>query len=126
MSLKDAQKALAMIQRAKAKGRAVDVSITREGTGGEFDIETGLITGGTPAQTFSGLGVRMDYRQADIDGTRIQQGDQILYVPAQGFTRPVPDEQITAGDTIYNVQSVGVLAPGTVDVLYTVQIRGVA
>ncbi len=126
MSLKDAQKALAMIQRAKAKGRAVDVSIYRAGTGGQYDIETGLITGGTPAQTHSGIGVRISYRQADIDGTRIQQGDQLLYVPAQGFVRPAVGEQITAGGTIYNVESVGVLAPGTVDVLYTVQIRGVA
>lgn len=125
MSLKDAQKALSMIQRAKAKGRAVDVSIARAGSGGTYDIETGLITGGTPAKTFYGIGVRMDYRQADIDGTRIQQGDQILYVPAQGFTKPVPGEQITAGGTTYNVESVGVLAPGTVDVLYTVQVRGV-
>lgn len=124
MSLKDAKKALAMIQRAKSNGRAVPVSITRAGSGGAFDIETGLMTGGA-SQTFSGIGVRMGYQQSDIDGTRIQQGDQILYVPGQGFTKPVPGEQITAGGTAYNVESVGVLAPGAVDVLYTVQVRGV-
>lgn len=124
MSAQDAAKALAMIQRAKAKGRASTVSLTRNGTPGTYNPETGAVEGGSGPVTHSSVGVKIGYSQSDIDGTLIKQGDQQLYVPASGFIRPVTDEQITVGGSTYAVQSVEVIAPGDVDVLYILQIRG--
>lgn len=125
MSQQDAQRALSMIQRAKAKGRASDVSLTRPGTPGTYNPETGKVEGATEPKDHKSIGVKIGYDQRDIDGTAIQQGDQKLYVPAQGFIRPVSGEQITVGADVYNIVSVEVLAPGDTDILYTIQIRGV-
>ena len=125
MSLLDAQKALAMIERARAKGRASEVTLTRPGTPGEYNPETGEVEGGSEPKIHIASGVKIGYEQSDIDGTLIQQGDQQLYVPALGFVRPVTNEQITVGGTNYTVVGVEVLAPGDTDILYTIQIRGV-
>lgn len=128
MSLQDAQKALAMIQRAKARGRASEVQITRtvEGVPGTYNPETGEFDGGTEpaATTYTASGVKIGYAQSDIDGTLIQRGDQQIYVPALGFVRPVTNEQITVGTTVGTVIGVEVLAPGDTDILYIIQVRG--
>lgn len=122
--MNDAQKALAMIERARAMGRAVVVSISRPGTEGEYNIETGLIEGGSDPVTYTAFGVKIGYEQADIDGTMIQRGDQRVYVPASGFTRPDTNEQITVGGKVCIVAGVEVVAPGDIEVLYVVQVRG--
>jgi len=125
VSAHDAQRALAMIQRAKAKGRASDVLLTRAGTPGGYDPETGTVEPGTPDETYRSIGAKFGYEQSDIDGTLIKQGDQQLYVPAKGFVRPESDERITVGDETYVIKTVEVVAPGDVDILYIIQIRGV-
>jgi len=126
MSQADAQKALAMIERAKAKGRASEVKITRVTQGTPtFNEETGEFESTTTTQVHTSIGVKIGYEQSDIDGTLIKQGDQQLYVPALGFTRPTSNEQIQVGSTTYTAVSVEVLAPGDTDILYIVQLRGV-
>lgn len=125
MSAKAAAAALAMIQRAKAKGNASAVSLTRDGTPGVYNPETGTVEGGSGPVTHSSVGVKVGYNQRDIDGTLIKQGDQQLYVPARGFVRPVTDEQVAVGTAAFTVKAVEVVAPGDVDVLYILQIRGV-
>lgn len=125
MSQQAANRALAMIQRAKAKGNASDVSLTRPGTPGEYDPGTGTVTPGTEPATYTSIGVKVGYEQGDIDNTLIKQGDQQLYVPAKGFIRPMSGERLTVGTEAYTVQSIEVVAPGDTDVLYVVQIRGV-
>jgi len=128
MSLQDAQKALAMIERARAKGRASEVKITRAvaGTPSTYNPETGEYEGGTEPSdtTYTASGVKIGYEQKDVDGTLIQRGDQQVYVPALGFIRPVTNEQITVGTTVCAVIGVEVVAPGDTDVLYIIQIRG--
>lgn len=128
MSQLDAQKALAMIERAKAKGRASEVRLTRtveSDDPGDYNPETGEWEGGTTTQTYTAPGVKIGYEQSDIDGTLIRQGDQQLYVPALGFVRPVTNEQITVGESVYTVAGAEVLGPGDTDILYILQIRGV-
>lgn len=129
MSLLDAQKALAMIERAKSKGRASEIKITRSvaGTPGIYNPETGEIEGGTEptTTTYAAPGVKIGYEQRDVDGTLIQRGDQQLYVPALGFVRPATNEQIAVGNATCTVAGVEVLAPGDTDILYIIQIRGV-
>lgn len=128
MSIQDAQKALAMIERARAKGRASEVKITRTvaGTPGTYNPETGGFEGGAEPSTttYTASGVKIGYEQSDVDGTLIQRGDQQLYVPALGFVRPATNEQITVGEVVHTVVGVEVLAPGDTDILYTIQIRG--
>lgn len=125
MSTRDAQRALAMIQRAKAKGRASDVSLTRPGLPGGYNPETGTVEPGTGPTTYASIGVKVGYEQSDIDGTLIKQGDQKLYVPAKGFVRPESDERIMVGAETYAIKAVEVVAPGDMDILYLIQIRGV-
>lgn len=129
MSIQDAQKALDMIERARAKGRASEVKITRSVAGGPgtYNPETGEYEGGTEPSitTYAASGVKIGYEQSDVDGTLIQRGDQQLYVPALGFVRPVTNEQITVGTTVCIAIGVEVLAPGDADILYIIQIRGV-
>lgn len=129
MSLQDAQKALAMIERARAKGRASEVKITRSvaGSPGIYNPETGEVEGGTEpsAKTYTASGVKIGYEQSDVDGTLIQRGDQQLYVPALGFVRPATNEQITVNGKVCTVVGVEVVAPGDTDILYIIQSRGV-
>lgn len=126
MSLQDAQKALAMIERAKAKGRASAVSVTIPGTPGTYNPVTGGYDGGSEPVTHIAPGVKIGYEQTDIDGTLIQRGDQRLYVPALGFVRPATNDRITVGADVFTVVGVEVLAPGDTDILYIIQIRGVS
>lgn len=128
MSLQDAQKALAMIERARKKGRASEVKITRSvaGSPGIYNPDTGEYEGGTEPSTdvYTAPGVKIGYEQSDVDGTLIQRGDQQLYVPALNFVRPVTNEQITVGTTVCAAIGVEVLAPGDTDILYIIQVRG--
>jgi hypothetical protein len=78
-------------------------------TQGEYDPGTG---GSTPTvEVFDGSGFRENYKQSDIDGTRIKQGDfKILISPVllDGSNMPQPKSLDTIafdGDT-YTIQSV--------------------
>ena len=128
MSIQDAQKALAMIERARKQGRASEVKITRStpGSPGGYNPDTGEFEGGAAPSTVTHTapGVKIGYEQTDIDGTLIKQGDQRLYVPALGFVRPTTNEQITVGTAVCTAVGVEVLAPGDEDVLYVIQARG--
>jgi hypothetical protein len=125
MSARDAQRALAMIERARAKGRASECKIVRPGAPGEYNPETGQVEGGSDPVTHTAHGVKDGYAQRDIDGTIVRQGDQRVYIPALGFIRPLTTEKLNVDGKDYSIVSVSVIAPGAVDVLYIVQIRGV-
>ena len=89
-------------------GKGLELSLIRVTTG-EYDPETGS----TPVTTaqFDGSGFRENYRQQDIDGSRIKQGDvKILISPLllDGADTPQPisqDKILFDGDT-YTVQNV--------------------
>lgn len=120
----DAQKALAMINRAKMRGRASVVTLTRPGSEGEYNPRTGEYEGGSDPVTYTTYGVKIGYEQTDIDGTLVQRGDQQVYVPALNFTRPATNDQINVGGVTVTALSVEVVAPGDTDVLYVIQARG--
>jgi len=89
-------------------GKGLELSLVRITTG-EYDPETGT----TPVTTtqYDGSGFRENYRQQDIDGSRIKQGDvKILISPLllDGTDTPQPisqDKILFDGDT-YTVQNV--------------------
>lgn len=124
MSQAHAKRALAAIQRAHSRGLASVVMLERSGKRGEYDPSAGTTKPDEPPQAFEGVGLKDDYRQSDIDGTLIKQGDQKLYVAAEGFTRPASNERIRVGQAVYLVESVSIVAPGDTDILYVLQIRG--
>lgn len=103
MSLLDAQKALAMIQRAKAKGRAADLTFTRM-VGTDYDPETG--TTGTPVN-FNGIAVILQASQGTVqafdvrfeNGTLIESRLRALIIAAHGMTyEPAPGDKVTFPD----------------------------
>ena len=89
-------------------GKGLELSLLRVTTG-EYDPDTGT----TPVTTvqYDGSGFRENYRQQDIDGSRIKQGDvKILISPLllDGTDTPKPisqDKILFDGDT-YTVQNV--------------------
>lgn len=104
MSLKDAQKALAMVQRAKKRGRAAELTFSRT-EGDEYDIETGLT--GTPV-TFTGLAVVLPASQGTVqafdnrfeNGTLIESTLRAVLIAAHGMTHePRPGDQVTFPDS---------------------------
>lgn len=95
-----------------------------------YDPATGTSTPVAPAQ-YDGTGAVFDYKQSDIDGTKIKQGDQLLYLAVKqtnGETMPAPltSDFVLVGTVRFAVQNPGVLAPAGVAVLYSPQLRGVA
>lgn len=99
------------------------ITVTRPGTGGAYDPETGTVTGGT-AQTFPGFGVVLDYQQREIDGTLIQQGDRRVYIaPDIGVTPKTGDTVTLMDGAVVRVMASRPLAPAGVVVLLDVQVR---
>lgn len=97
-----------MLAPRSSGGKGLELSLVRVTTG-EYDPETGS----TPVTTtqYDGSGFRENYRQQDIDGSRIKQGDvKILISPVllNGSDMPQPisqDKILFDGDT-YTVQNV--------------------
>ncbi|NMY08523.1 hypothetical protein HBO38_08680 [Pseudomonas veronii] len=106
-------------------GKGLELSLMRVTTG-EYDPEVG----GSPVLTeqFDGSGLRQNYRQQDIDGSLIKQGDvKILISPAllDGADTPQPvtlDKIVFDGDT-YTVQHVDPWDYAGIAVGFSVQAR---
>ena len=106
-------------------GKGLELSLIRVTTG-EYDPEVG----GSPVLTeqFDGSGLRQKYRQQDIDGSLIKQGDvKILISPVllDGADTPQPvtlDKIAFDGDT-YTVQHVDPWDYAGIAVGFSVQAR---
>lgn len=106
----DEAKALAaeMLAPRSRGGNGLELTLVRS-TAGEYDPSTG---GSTPTiESFEGSGFRENYKQSDIDGTRVKQGDfKILVSPVllDGSDMPQPKslDTITFDGETYTVQSV--------------------
>jgi hypothetical protein len=97
-----------LLSPRSAGGKGLELTLKRT-TQGAYDPSAG---GSTPSiEAFAGSGFRENYKQSDIDGTRIKQGDfKILISPLllDGSDMPQPKSLDTIafdGDT-YTVQSV--------------------
>lgn len=108
-----------------AGGKGLELTLVRT-TQGEYDPDaSGSIT---TTQNYDGSGFRDSYKQSDIDGTRVKQGDfKILISPVllDGSDMPLPKSQDVvhfAGD-IYTVQSVEPWDYAGVAVGFSVQAR---
>lgn len=99
------------------------VVLTRVTPGG-YDPATGTTTGDVTT-TWTGTGARFDYRQNEVDGTKIRQGDQRAYLSVVGIVNPQSGDKLTMGGTEFNVVESRPLQPALVAVLFDVQVRGV-
>lgn len=102
-------------------GQAVSVA---RGSGA-YDPNTGTITGSV-TQTAVGVGVALDYKQGEIDGTLVMAGDRrILIAPRLSITPTTGDTVTLAGGSILRVMASKPLSPAGVVVLHEVQCRGI-
>ena len=97
-----------LLSPRSAGGKGLELTLKRT-TQGAYDPATG---GSVPTvESFEGSGFRENYKQSDIDGTRVKQGDfKILISPVllDGSNMPQPKSLDTIafdGDT-YTIQNV--------------------
>lgn len=104
-------------------GQMIMVSRTVEGSG-VYNPETGLVEGGT-AVSYAGLGLVDGYKQTDIDGTLIRQGDRRLYIAANIAIAPQTGDAVTLFDgKVLSVVASMPYSPAGIIVFHDVQLRG--
>lgn len=117
---------------ARLAGRAVDlltkfgqpVTVTRVQEG-EYDPGTG--TGSDTSTAYVGIGVALEYRQDEIDGTLIRQGDRRVYIaPDLGVVPRTGDTVTLADGSVLDVVASRPLNPAGTVLLHDVQGRGLS
>jgi hypothetical protein len=93
-------------------------------TPGSYDPATGTTTGDVTT-TWTGTGAKFDYEQKDVDGTKVREGDQRVYLSTVGIVNPHTGDTLTIGGVVLNVVVSRQLKPASTAVLYDVQVRGV-
>lgn len=106
-------------------GKGLELSLTRV-VAGEYDPDIG--TSPTTTTQYDGSGFRENYRQQDVDGTVIKQGDvKILVSPLllDGADMPLPISQDTIlfDGVTYTVQNVAPWDYAGLAVGFSVQAR---
>lgn len=89
-------------------GKGLELTLVRV-TEGEYDPEAGGASQVT--ENFDGSGFRENYRQSEIDGSRVQQGDfKILISPVlltgSDMPQPVSQDKILFDGDTYTIQNV--------------------
>lgn len=114
------------LEAIEEAGQAVTLNIP--GSGGGYIPGQGVVPA-NPATTAEGIGVLLDYKQHEIDGTTIMHGDQKLLLAPQIAVVPTTTHTVTAMhlgvSKTFTVKNVGAVAPAGVPVLYILQLRGV-
>ena len=68
--------------------------------------------------------VIMDYRNSEIDGTVVKQGDKRIYLSTDGLTVvPATSDTITLDGAVHSVIDVRPMSPGGTVVYYEIQAR---
>ena len=92
---------------------------------GAYDPATGALTGNV-TQSAIGVGVALDYKQFEIDGTLIKVGDRkILIAPNLSITPATGDIITFLGGEKLEVKASKPVAPSGIIVLHEVQARGI-
>lgn len=80
-----------------------------------------------PSRSATGYGVIvviMDYRNSEIDGTLVKQGDKRIYLSTDGLTvTPATTDTITLESVVHLIIDVRPLSPGGTVVYYEIQAR---
>ncbi|WP_273807275.1 MULTISPECIES: hypothetical protein [unclassified Pseudomonas] len=100
--------AIRMLAPRSKGGKGLNLTLTKPGQKA-YDPATSTVT--TSPQAFTGSGLRESYKQTDIDGTLIRQGDvKLLVSPVQAdgtdLPEPVTGDQIRFDGKVLKVISV--------------------
>lgn len=92
---------------------------------GEPEYVPGVgMVGGEP-ELLPLVGVKLDYKQNEIDGTVILQGDQRVYISPEAESTPQTGDILIVSGSRYRVMESRPLSPAGKVVLHDVQVRGV-
>ena len=95
--------------------------------GGEPEYIPGVGMVEKPDVETTGTGVVLGYKQADIDGTLIQTGDQQVYLSVEAengsMPQPATGDKIRVGVEVWAVVKTERIAPAGTAVLYIAQVR---
>ena len=69
------------------------------------------------------VGVTLDYKSSEIDGTRVQQGDVRVYMEAKQGLSPKAGDKIIIDSFAWQVVASRPLKPGPLTVLHDMQLR---
>ncbi|WP_345198575.1 hypothetical protein [Kistimonas scapharcae] len=110
-------KARLVVEMLKKYGRPV---VLVRDTGKVCDPVTGVCTPGEPEQ-LQFNGVLKSYKQGQIDGTTIMQGDKLLILDASH--EPQPGDLAHTADGDWQIVGIESLNPAGVPLAYRVQVR---
>ena len=109
-----------------ANGKGQTATITRR-TSGAYDVSTGAAAVTTTTQ--AGSGVEVEYKQRDIDGTMVLEGDRKFFLSPLNtagavLTAPAMDDTVTLSDSsVWTIKAVDTLSPAGTAILYVLQLR---
>jgi len=87
------------------------------------DPITGLTTGES-IESYPVTGVKLRYKNTDIDGTLVKSGDLRVLLSVEGLTIvPVSTDTITISGIDWKIIDVKPLEPSDITVLYELQVR---
>lgn len=120
-------KAGSVAERMLAKfGR--DMVLRKADTFYKYNPARGLVEHGPTGefrQEYTAKGIRLDYTQSEVDGTRIKQGDARIYLDPSLEVEPKTGDTVEIDTQCYQVIASKTLNPAGTVVLYEVQVRGV-
>jgi alkylhydroperoxidase family enzyme len=85
------------------RDRGYDVTLRRNTSGGEYDVETGTMTGGEQL-TWTGRGLFLDYSVEESRGTSIDVDDRKLILSAVNLER-APDKGDIVDDEVQIIRA---------------------
>lgn len=100
----------------------IPVAFEIPGATGGTDPVTGEYTEPESSQYLRPFGVLTKYSNSSIDGTIIQQGDQLLLVEPS-ITLPETIQNVEVDSEVFQVVNIETIKPGGTAVLYKVQVR---
>lgn len=117
--------AIALAQRLVLKnGRTV--TLKRRGTTEVDPAKPWLSVQPAPTSTDISLpAVFIEFRERQIDGEIVRQGDQMCLMAAADIAtgRPTTDDTVQDGNVNWKIVNVSTIRPGTSDILYKLQVR---
>jgi hypothetical protein len=109
---------MATMAEALLNKRGQTIEITRSGD--IIDPVTGDVTSGADT-VYKPKGVLLNYKDADIDGTRIVKGDRLLILDAT--TEPKTSDKPVIDGAEWTVVAIESINPAGTPVAYKVQVR---
>jgi len=92
----------------------------RRTVAGTFDATTETESGGSTSDITT-TGIQKNYRQDQIDGTRVQHGDRLYILDDDQV--PVLSDKVKVGSVYWNIVDIQTVNPAGTPLAYFVQVR---